>query len=248
MPNVLLRFVDKIGDKTLTGAEKAYKRVAELSLAFKEQDEAARALLEKKKKEEEERKKAFEERLSRIKEAISIEEESREEEFTFEREELQVPFSARLVDAISDIFSSYSKAPSSFFKNIQEDLYKANIVMPVSKYVALSFGISVIAAVFIGGIFALLLGSIMGISWGLLGLVLGFPAFFFVLGFAKMYPRSLVKSRSDAFSRELPFALRHMATQLSSGSGLLETMRSVSLSDYGVLSEEFRRAIMEIER
>jgi flagellar protein FlaJ len=57
-----------------------------------------------------------------------------------------------------------------------------------------------------------------------------------------------VKKRSVSFSRELPFALRHMATQLASGSGLLETMRSISVSDYGVVSEEFRRAILEIER
>jgi flagellar protein FlaJ len=170
-------------------------------------------------------------------------------EFALEREELELPFSARVVNVISDIFSGYSKTSSSFFKNIQEDLYKANILMPASKYIAFSFGASIIVALIVGVLMSIMLGSIMhNVSGGLLGLILAFPVFFFVLMFARIYPRSKVKSRSDAFSRELPFALRHMATQLTSGSGLLETMRSVSMSDYGVLSEEFRRAIMEIER
>ncbi len=247
--NILLKIIDRLGEKTLTEAERAYRRAAELSLVFREQDEAAKTLLEKRKKEEEERKKALEDRLSKIKDAVIFETEEEEPELLIEREELKVPFSARLVNVISDIFSKYSKAPASFFKDIQEDLYKANIIMPASKYIAFSFGISIIVGIGSAVLFSILLGSIIGnISGWLLGLVLGFPTFLFVLMFCKIYPRSKVKSRSDAFSRELPFALRHMATQLTSGSGLLETMRSVSQSDYGVLSEEFRRAIMEIER
>jgi flagellar protein FlaJ len=248
--NPLLRLVDKLGEFTLTEAERAYRRAAELTLVFKEQDEAAKALLERKRIEEEEKKRALEERLSKIKEAVSFEVETGEEEpeMLLEREDLELPFSARLINFISDLFSGYSKTPSSFFKNIQEDLYKANILMPAAKYIAFSFGVSIIVGIGGGLLFSILLGSIMGnIGW-LLGLVLGFPVFLFVLMFARMYPRSKVKSRSDAFSRELPIALRHMATQLTSGSGLLETMRSVSRSEYGVLSEEFKRAIMEIER
>ncbi len=249
--NVILRIIDKIGEGTVNSAERVAKRAQELSLTLREQDEAAREMLEKKKKDEEERRRAIEEKLSKIKEAVSTEaDEAKGEkvEFVLEREELKVPLSARLVNIISDAFAGYTKTPGSFFKNVQEDLYRANIVMPASKYIAFSIGLSVISAIIFGLLFSVLLGSMIGALGGLLGIPLALISGLFVLVFARIYPRSKVKGRSDAFSRELPFALRHMATQLTSGSGLLETMRSVSMSDYGVLSEEFKRAIMEIER
>ena len=250
MTNIILRFVDWVGEGTLNSAERTYRKALELSAALKEQDEVARVLLGKKKAKEEERKKTLEEKLSKIMEAVRTESGREVEEFDFgaRKEELKVPFSERLADVISDRFLNYSRKVESFFVNIQEDLYRANIIMPASKYISLSVGISALAALAVGIFFGILLASITDIVGGLLGLSLGVITFFFLLMLAKIYPKSKIKSRSEAFSRELPFALRHMATQLTSGSGLLETMRSVSLSDYGVLSGEFRRAILEIER
>lgn len=249
--NIILRIIDRIGEGTVSSAERAVRRAQELSLALREQDEAARGMLEKKKKEEEQQRRTLEEKLAKIKDAVSTEAgeaRSVEVELVLEREELKLPLGARLVNIVSDMFAGYAKGAGSFFKNVQEDLYRANIVMPASKYIAFSIGLSVISAIVFGLLFSVLLGSMIGALGGLLGIPLAFISGLFVLVFARMYPRSKVKGRSDAFSRELPFALRHMATQLTSGSGLLETMRSISMSDYGVLSEEFRRAIMEIER
>lgn len=54
-------------------------------------------------------------------------------------------------------------------------------------------------------------------------------------------------SRSNEASRELPFALRQMATELRAGIGMHDSMRSVALSGYGALSEEFARALEEIK-
>lgn len=53
--------------------------------------------------------------------------------------------------------------------------------------------------------------------------------------------------RSTEASRELPFALRQMATELKAGLGLHESMRSVAMSGYGALSEEFARTLEEIK-
>ncbi len=250
MANILLRLIDRIGEGTMSGAERAYRRAAEMSIAVKEQDAAARAMMNRVKGEDAERKKTMEDKLSKIKEAVSTEIEPGEElpSFELERDELKEAFSTRLANIISDLFSGYTKGPSSFFKNIQEDLYRANIMMPASKYIALSLGVSVITGVVSGIVLGILLTTLIGASGALLGVVLALPIGLFTLMFTKIYPKSKVAGRSDSFSRELPFALRHMSTQLTSGSGLLETMRSVSQSDYGVLSEEFRRAILEIER
>ncbi len=250
MANVLVRVIDWIGEGAISRAEMAYRRAAELSLVFKEQDAAARAMLERKKQADADKHRSMEAKLFKIKEAVSTEvaEPTAEPEFRLEREELRVPFAARLVNIISDLFSGYAAAPASFFKNIQEDLYKANILMPASKYIALALGVSVISGVLTAFLIGLALASLLGPAGGLIGLILGGLVGFFAFVFSKIYPRSKIKGRSDSFSRELPFALPHMATQLTSGSGLLETMRSVSLSEYGALSEEFKRAILEIER
>ncbi|MEE9594015.1 MAG: type II secretion system F family protein [Candidatus Hydrothermarchaeales archaeon] len=251
MANILAKFIDRIGEGTLSSAERAYKVAAERSLVLTEQDTAAKALLGRKKEEEDEKQQSMEDRLSKIRDAVSTEVSEpteAEPEPKLERDELKVPFSERLIEIISDLFSGYTKAPSSFFSNIQEDLYKANILMPVQKYIALAIGISVISGVVMGVVLGLGLSTIVGAIGWLIGLFLGGLIGLFVFVFSKVYPSTTVKARSDAFSRDLPVALRHMATQLTSGSGLLETMRSVSNSDYGVLSEEFKRAILEVER
>ncbi len=54
-------------------------------------------------------------------------------------------------------------------------------------------------------------------------------------------------SRSAEASRELPYALRQMATELKAGLGLHDSMRSVAMSGYGTLSEEFARTLEEIK-
>jgi flagellar protein FlaJ len=54
-------------------------------------------------------------------------------------------------------------------------------------------------------------------------------------------------SRSAEASRELPYALRQMATELRAGLGLHDSMRSVAMSGYGTLSEEFARTLEEIK-
>jgi len=48
-------------------------------------------------------------------------------------------------------------------------------------------------------------------------------------------------------SAELPFALRHMATELKSGIGLYRALQAIAVADYGVLSQEFSHTIAEIE-
>ncbi len=247
--NPLLRIIDRIGFKTLDGAAAARRRVAEFSTALSEQEEAVASMREKEATEKDQRKRAMEEKLSAIKESVSIgidTEEEKEEEI--KRDELEIPFSVRLSNIISDMASGPAQGFGSFFGNIQEDLYRANIIMPAKKYIALSIGYSAIFAGVLGVVGAILLSTFMGGLGAVIGIFIAVPVFFIGLIIRKSSPKSKVKARSDAFGRELPFALRHMATQLISGSGLLETMRSVAESGYGVLSEEFKRAILEVER
>lgn len=66
-----------------------------------------------------------------------------------------------------------------------------------------------------------------------------------VVGF--LIPKSNAQKRGDQCGSELPFALRHMATELRAGIGLYKTIQTIAKADYGVLSQEFSRTIAEIE-
>ncbi|MDL2246319.1 type II secretion system F family protein [Methanobrevibacter sp. OttesenSCG-928-K11] len=51
----------------------------------------------------------------------------------------------------------------------------------------------------------------------------------------------------EDITQELPYALRHMATDLKSGKGLHDTLLTISKTDYGSLSQEFKRVLEEIK-
>ncbi len=82
-------------------------------------------------------------------------------------------------------------------------------------------------------------GVIIGVVFGLIILMMS-VIFVFL-------PNIKKGSRSNDASRELPFALRQMATELRAGIGMHDSMRSIALSGYGALSEEFARALEEIK-
>lgn len=69
----------------------------------------------------------------------------------------------------------------------------------------------------------------------------------FIFIFAYLIPMQKAKTRGVYIDIELPFALRHIATELQAGIGLYKVLQSVAANDYGVLSEEMNRTILEIE-
>lgn len=172
-------------------------------------------------------------------EELRAERKLREEKTWKERVELKRPLSERL----SEIFYSPLKRPAlrlaKFFKGLNEDLYKANLRIAPERYAALMIVVSLIVGVF-AFVFMLLFLPIP------LALIGGLFASLFALVFSRTQPRRRAKARVVGVNRVIPYALRHMATQLSSGIGLPETMTSVSQADYGALSEEFGRVIRDM--
>lgn len=102
---------------------------------------------------------------------------------------------------------------------------------------------------------------IIVIAFSILTLIVGLISYFisFELGLAVFisilliaiavfyYPK--IKKQNDyaSFSKELPYALRQLATELRSGRSLFDSLDSVASSDYGILSLEFSRVLEEIK-
>lgn len=74
-------------------------------------------------------------------------------------------------------------------------------------------------------------------------ILIGFIGFFLIVYF----PQIEKKKKYSEISKELPYALRHMVTELKSGKGLHDTLNSIAIHEYGALSEEFSRVLEEIK-
>ena len=130
-------------------------------------------------------------------------------------------------------------------KELAYYLYSANMKFSAQQYLALS-----VASAAIGLIFGMVIGAIVSFLWAWpiwSALLIGILFFFITLILVMIIPKTIAQRRGDEMSVELPFALRHMATELKAGIGLYKALQAIAQSDYGVLSDEFSRTINEIE-
>ncbi len=82
---------------------------------------------------------------------------------------------------------------------------------------------------------ALLLPFILALTFSLIFL------FFFIT-----YPGYLAKKRGEQVESELVFALRDMSLEVVSGSTFFSAIEGVGSGDYGILSEEFKKIMNEV--
>jgi len=131
-------------------------------------------------------------------------------------------------------------------------LYSANMNYSSNQYLALTSAAGLIALLF-GFVAGLFLGIIFATATKNYALATTMPiglALFSSLATMLIVlniPRQRAIARGNACTAELPFALRHMATELRAGIGLYKTIQAVTAANYGVLSEELARSITEIE-
>ena len=133
--------------------------------------------------------------------------------------------------------------------NLAFQLYSANMRYSAKQYLALAVtgsAISFFVTLVISAIILALIDFSLPIKL-LLPPLLAIAAGIFSLFIILMMPKQKAKARGDAVSIELPFALRHMATELRAGIGLYRTIQAIATAGYGALSEEFARTITEVE-
>lgn len=126
-------------------------------------------------------------------------------------------------------------------------LYSADIKKTLVQHLVLSVIYSLLVTLFIGiltlGIIAII-NPMFLIIWPF---ILIFIFLLAVVSFAYLSPMQKARLRGIMIDTELPYVLRHISTELQAGIGLYKTLQSVAKNDYGVLSQEMSRTIMEIE-
>jgi len=86
-------------------------------------------------------------------------------------------------------------------------------------------------------------------GFGLIMLISIFIAFSFSISIAfsqLAYPRVFVSRREEDIERNLIFALEDILIQLNSGIPLFDILTNISISEYGELSAEFKKAVKRI--
>jgi archaeal flagellar protein FlaJ len=128
-------------------------------------------------------------------------------------------------------------------------LVSADMKFSLQQYLAITVSLSIIVFFisFAAAWLLLLLFKIDLAVQALIALLVGIGCSSLSIIVSLLVPKSKAQSRGQSVSEELPFALRHMATELKSGIGLYRTIQAVAVADYGVLSEEFAKTINEVE-
>jgi len=177
---------------------------------------------------------------------IDIESEEDLESFGSEMSKSFGKFYLKFKRGLSPIKNLLKRFPLS--DELSFYLYSANMHYSSSQYLALASAGGVVA-----GLFALIAGFFIGIImnnvlfYTLMPFVFAFATWLFLTVILLLIPKQRASSRGNAVSIELPFALRHMSTELKAGIGLYKTIQAIASNDYGTLSEEFARTINEIE-
>ncbi|MBI5636204.1 type II secretion system F family protein [Candidatus Micrarchaeota archaeon] len=139
-------------------------------------------------------------------------------------------------------------------KQLRKDLVASGIAFNLESYLVLSTSLSVAAAllviVFIStlGITAAdftLNASIAALS---VSFLLGLTTFIGLGVLSLLYPSIKADSRARVVDKELPFALRQLATQIKAGVSFNRAFASIANADYGLLSREIRKVLDEMEK
>lgn len=150
---------------------------------------------------------------------------------------------------IDSKFLFIGKSVSKIIYSLPYDLKNADINIDPQRYsIASLISASVYFFLFsiVGIIFGFVLTRQMEGETIVLAIIFGSIAFILSLIFHLYFPKIRAKQIAKAVEQDLLFALRTILIQVSSGISLFESMRVISRSNYGQVSEEFSEVIRDI--
>ncbi len=136
---------------------------------------------------------------------------------------------------LNDNLSIKERIINLLLNNSYIEVNESNIYNKISRIIVVMFSILTMIVALISYFISLELGLAILITF----LLMTIAVFY--------YPKIKKEKDYSSFSKELPYALRQLATELRSGKSLFDSLDSVAISDYGVLSLEFSRLLEEIK-
>ncbi len=152
--------------------------------------------------------------------------------------------SIKLKSIYESLLSKFLTTP--FAQRMAFYLDSANMGFTVEQYMSIVFAVAILVfSLFtMFGLFLTIVG-ILPLPLFLVGMILSFAL---PLGIGMLLPSSKANARAREIERELPFALRHLATEIRAGVGIVASLESVAESDYGALSDEMFRIVSDVRK
>ena len=156
------------------------------------------------------------------------------------------PIPIPVLVAISSPFMRFTANIGKIFPKLKFELIKSELGVNEKEYGAMMLFLILFYTIFFGALLTLLLSKMMPENGVLLGIGLGL--FMGVMVFVQviMYPTMIVRKKVNSIEKNLVFALRAILVQLKSGIALFDSMTMVARGDYGTISQEFQKAVDEI--
>ena len=159
-----------------------------------------------------------------------------------------LPFPLPRARRMSKRFLGIGESLSHMFPGLEFNLEQAGYDFDAREWMAMAFFTAVFYFSILFGPMALLtvaarvdIVRAIGISF-LVGFVIGFVSLIYI----SMYPRLSVTKKVNKIEHFLPYGLHHLLIEVRSGVPLYNSLVSIAQSNYGMLSQEFKRAVNEI--
>ncbi|MCX6695792.1 MAG: type II secretion system F family protein [Candidatus Altiarchaeota archaeon] len=158
---------------------------------------------------------------------------------------LQVPLfrnASKLFIGIGDIMSHVFPFMNS---TVEQSGIKDQYGINGREYLAFCFTVSAFLLVGIGGLLTLVL-KMGGGKQPLVGLAAGGVLSAAMLFYLAFFPKSIVNRRVKYLERNLLFALRSLLIQIRSGVPLFNSIVSISVGNYGPITQEFKNVVDKV--
>ncbi|MEM2089654.1 MAG: type II secretion system F family protein [Candidatus Pacearchaeota archaeon] len=161
---------------------------------------------------------------------------------------MKIPFSfypEKFLDNFSKLFLRLGKKIASKQKNLQ--LYFEQAAFPVKpeKYLALCFAATFLNLLLFLAIFIIIFK--IANAKLLYGIIIALILVFFMYLQQMNYPKLIIMRRVRDINVNLLPALRALMIQLNAGVTFFNAMKNIAKSNYGLISEEFQKAINAME-
>lgn len=154
-------------------------------------------------------------------------------------------FYSRFEKPISRIALMLSR--TSISQNIRRELIAADISMSPEEYLITVSTLSMVASIVFLMINLMVSIVLFDFTFAAVAPILSIIIFVGSALGGLLYPSMQARSRAIKCNRELPYALRQLATQVKAGVSFHRSLISISESDYGLLSEEFKKTLRDLD-
>ncbi len=146
---------------------------------------------------------------------------------------------------VTAVASFFSRLP--FATSLESDLAAANLPISAESYLVAASVFSIILSVLVM-VFSFVLSAIFAPHLAFIAAPLSLAAFSIMGVLSLFYPSQVAKERAEKINRELPFALRHLSSQIRAGVSFHRALKSVANAEYGLLSIELRHVLRDLDK